>query len=143
MPLTERGRAIVDRLPGSLTATTAGLGCEIVRREELCVGCGKCAVSCPSGASRRGDTFDVTQLLEAPAGSCRGVLGDALRRIMRHDPDGPFAVPPRVTVLRTIVYDPERCLGCGTCARNCPSGAIEARAPQAQSVSAAAEATFA
>jgi len=52
-------------------------------------------------------------------------------------------VPPRVTVLRTIVYDPERCLGCGTCARNCPSGAIEARAPQAQSMSAAAEATFA
>ena len=140
MPLTERGRAIVDRLPDGLTATTVGLGCEIVRHEELCVGCGKCAVHCPSGASRRGDTFDVTQLLEAPAGSRRGALGDALRRIMRHEPDGPVAVPPRVTVFRTIVYDPERCLGCGTCARGCPTTAIEARPPQAESVTAAAAA---
>jgi ferredoxin len=107
------------------------------------VGCGKCAVHCPSGASRRGDTFDVTQLLEAPAGSRRGALGDALRRIMRHAPDGPVVVPPRVTVFRTIVYDPERCLGCGACARGCPTKAIEARPPQAESVTATAGATCA
>ena len=54
-----------------------------------------------------------------------------MRRIARHAPDGPVEVPPRVTVLRTIVYDDERCLGCGTCARGCPAEAIEARPPKA------------
>ena len=41
-------------------------------------------------------------------------------------------VPPRVTVLRTIVFDPERCLGCGTCARACPAEAMKAQPPQAR-----------
>jgi ferredoxin len=82
-------------------------------------------------ASRRGDLFDVGQLLDAPAGSRRGAVGDALRRIMRHAPDAPVEVPPRVTVYRTIVYDDEKCLGCGTCVRGCPADAIEARPPQA------------
>ncbi len=50
---------------------------------------------------------------------------------MKHAPDGPVEVPPRVTVLRTIAYDDERCLGCGTCARSCPAEAIEARPPKA------------
>jgi ferredoxin len=132
MPLTDRGRAIVSRLPGALDVATVGLGCEIERHEELCVGCGRCASACPSGASRRGDTFDVTQLLEAPAGSRRSALGDALRRVMRHRPAEPIAVPPRVTVYRTIVHDVDKCLGCGTCARGCPVTAIEARPPRAE-----------
>jgi NAD-dependent dihydropyrimidine dehydrogenase PreA subunit len=102
-----------------------------VRHEELCVGCGKCATNCPSGASVRSDFFDVRQLLGAPAGSRRGALGDALRRLMRHEPGGPVEVPPRVTVLRTIAYDPDKCLGCGTCVHGCPAAAIEARPPQA------------
>ena len=140
MPLSDRGRAIVSRLPGRLTVATAGIGCEIVRHEELCVGCGKCATSCPSGASRRSDTFDVRQVLEAPRGSRRGDLGDALRRLMRHAPDGPVIVPPRVVVYRTIAYDPEMCLGCGTCARGCPVTAIDARPPKAESARSAAEA---
>lgn len=138
MPLTDLGRAVVSRLPGGLPGGAAGLGCEILRHEELCVGCGKCAANCPSGASHRGDTFDVAQLLEAPADSRRGALGDALRRLMRHEPDGPIVVPPRVTVYRTIVYDAQKCLGCGACARGCPVKAIEARPPQAESARAAA-----
>ena len=133
MPLTNRGREILGRVPGGVLRSTTGVGCEIVRHEELCVGCGKCATSCPSGASRRGDLFDVHQLLSAPADSRRGALGAALRRIARHAPAGPVEVPERVTVLRTMVYDPDRCLGCGTCARGCPAEAIEARPPRADS----------
>ena len=131
MPLTDRGREILSRVPQAAQPGTTGVGCEIVRREDLCVGCGKCANACPSGASSRSDLFDVDQLLGAPDGSRRGALGDALRRIMRHAPDGPIEVPARVTVLRTIAYDPQKCLGCGTCARGCPADAIEARPPQA------------
>ena len=60
------------------------------------------------------------QLLDAPDGSRRGELGAALRVLMQHEPDGPVEVPERVTVYRTIVYDDEKCLGCGTCARGLP-----------------------
>ena len=138
MPLTNRGREILSRVPGGSLQRTTGVGCEIVRHEELCVGCGKCATNCPSGASTRSDLFDVHQLLDAPAGSRRGALGDALRRVMKHEPDGPIEVPPRVTVLRTISYDDEQCLGCGTCARTCPAEAIEARPPKATAEPSAA-----
>ena len=138
MPLTSRGREILQRIPGGVLHGTTGVGCEIVRHEELCVGCGKCATNCPSGASQRGDWFDVHQLLDAPADSRRGALGAALRRIARHAPDGPVEVPPRVTVLRTIVYDDEKCLGCGTCVRGCPAEAIEARPPKPEAAPSAA-----
>jgi formate hydrogenlyase subunit 6/NADH:ubiquinone oxidoreductase subunit I len=130
MPLTNRGREILDRLPDVHPRTSSSMGCEIVRHEELCVGCGTCAKNCPSGASQRGDTFDVHQLLDAPADSRRGALGAALRRIARREPVDLVEVPPRVTVYRTILYDAERCLGCGACARNCPADAIEAHAPE-------------
>lgn len=139
MPLTHRGREIVGRLPREV-AIGRGIGCEIVRHEELCVGCGTCAKNCPSGASRRGDTFDVNQLLSAPADSRRGALGAALQRIARHAPAGIIAVPERVTVFRTIFYDEEECIGCGACARNCPVEAIEAR-PAVVPAAPAAEAT--
>lgn len=127
MPLSGRGRSLAELLPRTAAVAGAGLGCEVVRRDELCVGCGRCAAACPSGASRRGDTFDVAQFLEAPAGSRRGDLAAALRRLMRQAPTGPIVVPPRVTVFRTIVHDTAACLGCGTCVRGCPAGAIEAR----------------
>ncbi len=131
MPLTTRGREILSRVPGGSLHSTSGVGCEIVRHEELCVGCGKCATHCPSGASRRGDLFDVHQLLDAPPDTRRGALGAALRRIAHRAPDGPIEVPPRVTVFRTIVYDDTLCLGCGTCARGCPAAAIETLPPKA------------
>ena len=140
MPLTHRGREILSRVPGGTLQSTVGVGCDIVRHEELCVGCGKCATNCPSGASERGDFFDVNQLLDAPADSRRGALGGALRRLMRHQPDGPVEVPERVTVYRTIIYDDKKCLGCGTCARGCPAEAIEARPPKADAAPSTASA---
>ena len=39
-------------------------------------------------------------------------------------------MPARVTTYRTIDYDAAACLGCGACARACPSEAIEALAPE-------------
>ena len=107
------------------------------------MGCGTCAKNCPSGALQRGDTFDVHQLFDAPAESRRGALGAALRRIARREPEGPeglVEVPPRVTIYRTIVYDAERCLACGACARTCPIEAIEALAPKVETLPEAAEA---
>jgi ferredoxin len=138
MPLTDRGRAIIERLPEGAFRAAGSTGCQIVRHEELCVGCGRCATICPSGASSRGETFDPRQLFEAPADSRRGALGAALRSIAKHAPAGVVEVPARVTVFRTIVHDDEKCLGCGACARTCPSEAIEALAPRTDATTAAA-----
>jgi formate hydrogenlyase subunit 6/NADH:ubiquinone oxidoreductase subunit I len=130
MPLTHRGHEMLERLPQASFAGGSALGCEIVRHDELCVGCGKCAAACPTTASKRGESFDVSQLLDAPPDSRRGALGAALRRLQRHAPTGPITVPARVTTYRTIDYDAAACLGCGACARACPSEAIEALAPE-------------
>jgi ferredoxin len=130
MPLTHRGHEMLERLPQATFAGGSALGCEIVRHDELCVGCGKCAAACPTTASKRGESFDVSQLLDAPPDSRRGALGTALRRLQRHAPTGPITVPARVTTYRTIDYDAAACLGCGACARVCPSEAIEALAPE-------------
>jgi formate hydrogenlyase subunit 6/NADH:ubiquinone oxidoreductase subunit I len=137
MPLSRRGREVVERLPQAAFAGGSALGCEIVRHDELCVGCGRCAAVCPSGANAQSERFDVNQLLDAPPDSRRGALGAALRRLQRRAPDGPVAVPARVTTYRTIDYDAAVCLGCGACARACPAQAIEALAPRVAPVEVA------
>ena len=135
MPLTKRGKAIFERLPtASPQRGTGAIGCLIVRHEELCIGCGRCVDACPSGASSRGTTFDPMQIFEAPAGTQRGAMGAALRRLARHAPSGPIEVPDRVTSFRAIGYDEELCLGCGTCARICPTQAAEAQPLSAEKI---------
>ena len=128
MPLTARGREMLGSLPGVAPKTaTDGIGCEIVRHEELCIGCGRCVKVCPSAAIAESALFDPLQLYDAPAGTTRGALGACLRRIARHEPDGSFEVPDRVRTFRTIEFDRDRCLGCGACTRACPTGAVTAR----------------
>lgn len=128
MPLTARGEAIFERLPGGAPrASTGAIGCEIVRYEELCIGCGRCASACPTGATVKSSSFDPMQLFAAPPGSRRGALGAALRTIARHQPTGPIEVPERVSAFRSIAYDASKCIGCGACARICPTGAVEAQ----------------
>ena len=131
MPLTHRGREILSRVPGGSPA-------EHHRR--------RLRDRPPRGALRRlrhlrqelpERRLRARRLLrrEPAAGRAGGQPPRRARRraarLMQHEPDGPVEVPERVTVYRTIVYDDEKCLGCGTCARGCPADAIEARPPQA------------
>ena len=141
MPLTARGEAIFDRLPDAAPrASTGSIGCEIVRHEELCIGCARCASACPTGATRAGGLFDPMQLFAAPPDSRRGALGSALRKIARHQPSQPIEVPARVSSFRSIVYDAEECIGCGACARICPTGSVEALPVSAEEIAAGARA---
>jgi ferredoxin len=121
----------LERLPNAkFCSGDDGAGCQIVRKEADCVGCGRCIEACPAGACTRGDTIDVGLLLSAPASTRRGALGAALSKLARHAPTGPVLVPDRVKVFSTIVYSADKCLGCGACARACPSQAIEAGPPE-------------
>ncbi len=141
MPLTARGEAIFGRIPSSAPRESTGaIGCKIVRHEELCIGCARCASACPTGATTTSGRFDPMQLFAAPPDSRRGVLGEALRKISRRQPSGPIEVPGRVSSFRSIVYDADKCVGCGACARICPTGAVEATPVPGEEIAASVRA---
>jgi ferredoxin len=131
MPLSRRGREVLQRLPAvRFVAGDGSSGCEIVREEAKCMGCGRCIEACPARACARGDTLDVGVLLSAPEDTRRGALGAALRKLARHAATGAVRVPDRVKVFRAIIHSPDKCLGCGACARACPFQAVAIHAPE-------------
>ena len=88
MPLTALGRALLGLVPGAVPLAPAGvMGCQVVRHEALCNGCGLCVSACPAQAMTRAVTLDVGQLYESAPGGPRGALAQALRRVARHAPD--------------------------------------------------------
>ena len=95
------------------------------------MGCGRCIEDLPRGRhARAGRRSNVGLLLSAPQHTRRGELGAALGKLAQRAAEGPVQVPERVKVFRAIVYWPDKCLGCGACARICPSEAIELRPPE-------------
>jgi ferredoxin len=127
VPLSARGRRVAGEIEAAGIGVSAGvMGCEVVRHDELCVGCGRCVSACPTGAMRQDGWFDPAQLYAAPPGTGRGALAAALHRIARHPPSGPIPVPERCLTFRGVLFDATRCIGCGACVRACPTGAVEA-----------------
>jgi ferredoxin len=130
MPLTTRGRMILEQLPGALLRGDEEGGCEIMHLPGRCVGCGCCVRVCPAQALTREPFLEVSAILAAPPGTPRGELGAALKVLARREPEGPVPVPERTWSWRALGYAPERCLGCGACTRVCPSKALERRPPR-------------
>lgn len=57
-------------------------------------------------------------------GSKRALFNDALDRVQALEPFAPIALPPG-TALGEIVIDQQRCTLCSSCAKLCPTGAID------------------
>ena len=96
-----------------------------------CVGCGKCEKACPILAISMRDEEDVSETssvkvgTEAPtssASSAPSVQGRTSASEGRTSASK--VVPDSAPHCRRAVIDTEICLGCGVCAKNCPTKAI-------------------
>jgi len=117
MPLTARGEAIFERIPNSAPRESTGsIGCEIVRHGGALHRLRPLRLGLPDRRDRNQRHVRPDAAVRAPPDSRRGALGEALRKIARHQPSGPIEVPGRVSSFRSIVYEAEKCIGCGACA---------------------------
>ncbi len=91
--------------------------------KEKCVDCGNCAFLCPFGAIIHHVEEQYYEIDQEKCKQCDQCYIGCVNNAIEKSSDQ--------KVIKTIIIDPARCIGCSICARNCPTQAIsgEMRSP--------------